>query len=256
MLPETKITLIGRFLPNDLISGSSDISVIDYCLNNDIAIGMHNRLHAKFYNCVGLQRSFLGSANLTNSGLGLGLEGNEEMTLAFQPKLIGNVIDILTPQIKWIDHGMLNDMTEFIAKAARGEDNRDGYWPFNPEPKVSDRFFSADFPDIRPDEIGEKASTFLHAGFSDFAETIFCSSIVHDWVVSEVENNDDGYTNFGWLTSKIHDVLLDDPLPFRSGVKEICALLFEWIERFSDQLGVEEFSRTKALRLKNKHSNN
>lgn len=247
---ETQITLVGRFLPNDLITGSSDISVIEYCLDNNIQIGMHNRLHAKFYNFVGMQRSFLGSANLTNSGLGLGAEGNEEMTRAFEPKLHSEVTSILSSQIEWIDEHTLKKMTEYIQHAVRGEADQHGDWPFNSKTKSPDRFFSSEFPDIRPNAIGQEASIFLHNSLNDLAQKMFCSSAVHHWVIQEVRKKNDVYTNFGWLTSKIHDALLDDPVPFRSGVKEICALLFEWIEEFSDELEIEQHERTKSLRIK------
>ena len=63
--------------------------------------------------------------------------------------------------------------------------------------------------------------------------------------------NEDGLKNFGWFTHKIHNCILDKPLPYRSKIKTYCQNLFLWIETYSDEIKIIQHNKTKSLELKN-----
>ncbi len=71
--------LMVRFLLSDVLSGSSDFELYEYCKNHGWQMYIRFDLHAKTY-IFDRQRCILGSANLTNKGLGLSLHGNYELS--------------------------------------------------------------------------------------------------------------------------------------------------------------------------------
>lgn len=70
--------LMVRFRMDDIISGVSDLSVYDYCKNNGWKVYIRFDLHAKTY-IFDNKRCIIGSANLTNKGLNLYIDGNYEI---------------------------------------------------------------------------------------------------------------------------------------------------------------------------------
>ena len=78
---------------------------------------------------------------------------------------------------------------------------------------------------------------------------LFLNSDVYLWLLSLLKKNKDTQNNFGFLTSKIHKNILDDPLPFRKNIKEITHYLFEWVAEFSDEIKIIRHSNTKSMRL-------
>ena len=80
-------------------------------------------------------------------------------------------------------------------------------------------------------------------------ENTFISSDVYLWLIKLLKENTNKNTNFGWLTSEIHLTILDDPLPYRSNIKEMCNFLFEWVETFSSEIVIIKHSHTKSMKL-------
>lgn len=74
---QSKVQIVGRFTPNDFISGASDINALRMALDRDYAIKALENLHAKIYQ-IDRDTIFNGSANLTGKGLALLSDGNLE----------------------------------------------------------------------------------------------------------------------------------------------------------------------------------
>lgn len=248
---DCSIRLVAQLSPRHFVEGSSDIDAVKYCLDNDIEISLRNDLHSKVYSFSSLNRCFVGSANLTRRGLALTAVSNHETTGSHDTKIDrGDEQKLLFGAVP-ITNDLLATMIAQLNDMMHLEPDQLEPWSFVPEQGRQKEFFSSEFPDVPPAEVEKSLSAFLPGDLQSAASSYFCNSKVHRWVVDLVTEKEDEYTNFGWLTSKIHAALLDDPVPYRSGVKEICGLLFEWIEAFSDELEIDQHARTKSLRLKN-----
>ncbi|MGI6416596.1 MAG: phospholipase D family protein [Thermoguttaceae bacterium] len=81
---EARLTLVTRWHPADIARGVSDTDVLDVVRarpNSELLL--HPSLHAKVFLCD--DYAFIGSANLTNSGVGLGSRPNVELSTLLQP---------------------------------------------------------------------------------------------------------------------------------------------------------------------------
>ena len=73
----TSLTCVTRWLPGDIAMGISDVSVRQLILERGGDFRLHPNLHAKYYRCDG--HVLIGSANLTEPGVGLGANPNFEI---------------------------------------------------------------------------------------------------------------------------------------------------------------------------------
>ena len=75
---ELKIFIITSWKSNDIVTGSSDISIYSFCKENNISLLVNNKIHLKVIAVDNMQKAYLGSANITSSGLGIGNQYNIE----------------------------------------------------------------------------------------------------------------------------------------------------------------------------------
>ena len=62
------ITIITTWNTNDLISGSSDIELYNWCKNNGHHLYIHDDIHLKVYS-ISLESAIVGSGNISHNGL-------------------------------------------------------------------------------------------------------------------------------------------------------------------------------------------
>ena len=120
--------------------------------------------------------------------------------------------------------------------------------------KKKENFFlwSFNFPDLTPTEyLAGKETLFIEPHSStNTAEHLFYNSDAYLWLLKILKAQKEGYTNFGWLTSQIHNAVLDDPIPYRSQIKEICGFLFSWVKEFSRDIEIVKHNQTESMELK------
>ena len=63
-----QITIITTWKINDLISGSSELELYQFCKENNIALYIHNKIHLKVYS-INLESAIVGSCNISRNGL-------------------------------------------------------------------------------------------------------------------------------------------------------------------------------------------
>ena len=70
LLENTKgrVVLVTTWNPSDMLSGASDLSVYQFCMNNGIALYVNENMHLKVYS-VGLESAILATGNISQRGL-------------------------------------------------------------------------------------------------------------------------------------------------------------------------------------------
>lgn len=248
--------LMVRFRLDDLVRGSTDFEILDYCQKTDWKVYIRFDLHAKTY-IVDNKRGFVGSANTTSSGLSIGRPGNIEM---------GALVDIDSQDIEKInglfrdailvDDVVLAKLREQYSSVDKTRESRKKAW--NKEivslfqPNI-ESLFSYELPDC--DEIIKGAYiSFLDVDFDGNLEALketFRWSNAYIWLLNTLKDNN-GVMYFGELSSKLHSTLVTDPKPYRKDVKFLLANLLTIIEQLDmKEVIIDRPNYSKRIRLVN-----
>ena len=65
---KSQITIITTWKINDLISGSSELELYQFCKENNITLYIHNKIHLKVYS-VNMESAIVASGNISQNGL-------------------------------------------------------------------------------------------------------------------------------------------------------------------------------------------
>ena len=226
--------LMLRFRKDDISRGSTDFSSLEFALSKDWDVFIRFDLHAKTY-IVDNKRCIVGSANATNSGLGLFSAGNAEMA---------TLVDIEENDIAKVDKlfddaihvdAQLFQMLNAEKPIVNGNGNSDNkQWSSQItdmfQPTVSTLFTHElpamnavpqngyiDFLDIQAEQ-----------GYREIKEA-FRWSNAYLWLLDALAHND-GCLYFGAATQLLHNALVQDPRPYRQEVKNYIANLLAWVE--------------------------
>ena len=250
------VKIITRLSVNDVYQKVSDFEICQFAIDKGWKIGLIKNLHAKLY-VIDKNQILIGSNNLTPKGLGLEIDGNEELSIMFEPNVKSfEIIDGILSKANWLNQNKIDLMNEHLSKNLRDvvDYNLNEPWPKEIYDFRNRVFilFSSNFPDLTPQEfLGGKKTFFLETDMDyENIKISFLNSDVYLWLLSLLKKNKDTQNNFGFLTSKIHKNILDDPLPFRKNIKEITNYLFEWVAEFSDEIKIISHANTKSMILK------
>ena len=93
--------------------------------------------------------------------------------------------------------------------------------------------FVEDFPPCpHPNDLSADNLAFLNLSASATAEMIHCAfenSKSVRWLYSLIKSQPSQEIYFGAITAALHDVLLNEPKPYRRAVKELLSNLLNWI---------------------------
>ena len=232
--------LLVRFRMDDILKGSTDFSILKCGIEAGWRVYIRFDLHAKTY-IVDNKRGLVGSANTTNSGLGIGKSGNMEMAtlVDIEPKDIEKINKLFDDAIL-MDDTLLKKLKSQIDAVEKSGQKENHSWDasittmFNPH---IDTLFSYELPEDFTLRNGEYFS-FLdetYDGNIDKFKESFRWSNVYLWLLTTLKGND-GSLYFGTLTEKLHNTLVSDPKPYRRDVKQMLANLL----RLIDELNMEE----------------
>ena len=249
--------MLVRFRLDDLLNGSTDFDVIEYCRGSGWKVFIRFDLHAKTY-IVDNKRGINASANATASGLSIGKSGNVEL---------GTLIDIEPQDIKKIDK-LFNDAIEIDddilrklkeqyekAKCTDNQGVKVNRWSKDIldmfEPDI-DTLFSYELPES--DDV-------ITGGFLDFLDMevrennleelkeTFRWSNSYLWLMRTLRNNG-GFMYFGALSAALHDVVITDPKPYRKDIKFMLANLLSIIEKLEmDEISIDRPNYSQRVRL-------
>lgn len=200
--------LLVRFLPSDIISGATDKEIYDYCKDNNWEIFIDFSIHAKTY-IFDRVKCILGSANLTNRGLGISSNSNKELSSYFEiADEDYNKILSLYSDSEILDDDLYNQIISSTEdfEIIKYKNN------LNINKKIH-CLMPEDFPDEGIDII----------------ELYNLKS--YKWLISYLKSKEDKSAYFGEITSQIHDIFVKDPRPYRKDIKQYQIALFSAIKR-------------------------
>lgn len=235
-LREKKILV--RFLLSDIVNGVTDFDLYEYCKENDWKLYIRFDLHAKTY-VFDRKRLVLGSANLTNNGLGLNYGGNYELSYFadIESGDLRKIDSLFDNAILMTDELYENMKLDYQASKGYRSDSKPLKWnisiekQFNP---VIDALFTYDFPSVtEPNFDDVLCFEFLDLNCiptKDELKEAFRWSKAFLWLYNYVSKSPDKTRYFGAITAELHDALINDPRPYRKEVKDLLANLLKWIQ--------------------------
>lgn len=239
--------ILIRFLLSDLIGGSTDFMVLDYCMRNGWNCFIRFDLHAKTY-IFDNSRLIVSSANATKSGLGLSANGNMEVaTLVLIEKEDMSKINSLFENSIRVTEKIFKNLKIQYENVIRNKAHKNSAtWDDSImklyRPKIT-ALFSYELPNTHKPICSEKEKNVLKENFR--------VSNAYLWLVNVlVENNDCMY--FGELTEALHSTIVSDPKPYRKDVKEMLSNLLSWIEILNmEDVAIDIPRHSQRVRLVN-----
>ena len=237
--------LVVRFRLSDIIAGASDLDLYPYCKQNGWKLFFRLDLHAKTYVFDRL-RCIIGSANATQNGMNMGINGNFEIATfcELDTEDAIKMENLLYGSVEMNDH-LYNTMQEIVKNIRVSTSNSsEEEWPYEIEDLFNADYsllFSEDFPMCEdPRNANENDMIFLnlHSGTSlDDISKAFRKSKCFLWLCNLIKKNECKTMYFGEISANLHNCLLNEPKPYRKDVKVLLSNLLNWIEI----LHMEEF---------------
>ena len=261
------VRIIARWTPQDLAFKASDLDVYELCKKNGWKFGIDSSLHSKAF-IFDSKTVLLGSANLTDRGLSISRDGNLEMGTVVEPTITDlKRLKDLEKNVTWMDDALYEDIKQQIAildiekpkVPAWSSSLKDRLSPVVDHLWISELLHSSpesfEWPDLEDTNIEHDIEllslTMENTRNTDLLREKFLSCREYRWFKQQLLNESEGtYTNFGWLSEKLHNAILDDPPPYRVGVKEYAADLEKWVEVFaSSEIKIIQHERTQSFSL-------
>lgn len=249
--------LLVRFSFHDIVSGATDLSVYEFCVEHGWKMFIRLDLHAKTYIFDKL-RCIVGSANATSRGIGLINNSNYE---------IAHLTEINSTEMQKIDNlfasaVLMTDeiyykMKECLNTKTMGDVSENDNWDDDILkmfiPKV-DVLFTYEFPNctslsnLKDDSLD---FLFLKPGWDmNAVKKAFMASNAFVWLEETLKKAENYEMYFGSLTALLHDTLINDPKPYRKEVKELLANLLNWIVELNiGQIIIDRPNHSQRIRL-------
>ena len=244
-----------RFRLDDIVKGSTDFAVIDFCRRAGWSVYIRFDLHAKTY-IVDRKRGFVGSANATNSGLNLIPHGNIEMgTLVDIDEADVNKIEALYNDAIFVDNLVYKKLKNQYQEIKSNESKPTYAWNdeirklFNP--KIS-TLFSYELPEKDKYILGENISFLetVYTGDEVALKEAFRWSNAYLWLLNILKENN-GCLYFGTITEKLHSALVSDPKPYSKDAKLLLSNLLTMIEELDmDEIVIDRPNYSQRVRLR------
>ncbi len=266
---DIKCTIITRWTKGDLAQGSSDLECYDLAKEKNWNFKILNDLHAKVM-LIDDEILFLGSPNLTGSGMSLIPVSNKEIgikTKALDKDL--QVINQLSEEAALVNDQIIEELKAWQQTLPKIEKPKIPDFPSMVKESLKEKFnklWVHNFPwtDIRflLKNYNKKDTDIVHdlelfgvvnTNPSEIEKEIkenFLKSKIFNWLIEKLKKSENQEIYFGSLSSIIHDSLLDDPKPYRQDVKKLQANLYGYIKYFEPSNIQIEIPKTKSERIR------
>ncbi len=242
----SNVRVLVRWELNDLISGASDLDAYLFCKSIGWQFYINNNSHVKIY-YLPPSGILIGSANATNSGLGISNDPNIEA---------GTVVKAIPENIKFIDNlfsrsVLMNDqLFEKISSCVRSVEkvSKHTSWPedlfqaIKPKVSLETEFLMSELfrssgksiinksQDLTAEELTDLSLLSLtDMNYSiEYIALRFKRTQIFIWLNLLIDSCG-GEIYFGKLTSELHSALVEDPMPYRSEIKVLVSNIYSWI---------------------------
>lgn len=276
LLEHAPMTLTGRVLVRwrfgDFVAGASDFAAFDVALAHGLRVYMRLDFHGKVYS-LPPQGIIVGSANATQSGLGMSADANAEVcTLAAYSEVNQKAIDGLYASAIEVDHELVLTLQTIVDEVSSGE-SKYREWPDN----ITNRFTTRRLVSVllvdecfwsSPKWVTSQAIDGFDQNVSHDQSllglsvwpcrteqsrtrlrSLVAQSTAVQWLRMVLRGND-GIAYFGHLTTLLHSSISDIPSPSRRDVKVLLQNLLEWIIVFNvDDIVVDRPNHSQRVRL-------
>lgn len=239
--------VLVRWQKLDIVSGSSDLEIFEVAKKSNWEVYADLRFHGKIYALrnIGI---LIGSANATKAGFSYGIDGNKEICTVVKPTHRSlDVIDQLFGASVKIDAQIFASLKKELLITDEGKNSAVASdWNIENlsklEKPISRGVFVADFfqrpyslnaVDIATHDLDLLTCREPVFNPVDIQKKMIKLRVVQE-LISLCERDTKGVW-FGTITAHFHDLLLDDPAPYRSDVKQLVENLLSWVGAFLSQ---------------------
>ena len=266
---DLKCTIITRWTKGDLAQGSSDLECYDLAKEKNWNFKILNDLHAKVM-LIDDEILFLGSPNLTGSGMSLIPVSNKEIgikTKALDKDL--QVINQLSEEAALVNDQIIEELKAWQETLPKIEKPKIPDFPTMVKESLKEKFnklwvHNFAWTDIRflLKNYDKKDTDIVHdlelfgavnTSPSEREKEIkenFLKSKIFNWLIARLKKSENQEIYFGSLSSIIHDSLLDDPKPYRQDVKKLQGNLYNYIKYFKLSNIQIDIPKTRSERIK------
>lgn len=257
----TKRILI-RFRLEDLLSKATDLELYDYCVQNSWELFINLDLHAKIY-CVD-DICYIGSANMTDSGLSIGKIGNIEGTKRFiiEDQKDKFTIDRLFVSSRKLDEELYEKMKNKLYSIEPRKIKKE-IWSKNiidEYNQVYNVLFQEDFPLNNSPlnlEYDEQYLGIYKEDLKDMIKRKFEDTKIMKWLLSVLLEKENNEIYFGELSEKIHSIIFQEPKQYRKDVKELQVKLYNWLKELNyDYLLIDAPNYSTRIKLVKRNQDN
>jgi hypothetical protein len=239
------LKVFSRWRLADLLAGASDFKAANETMSKGGSFFIHPRLHAKVF--LFDNHVFVGSANLTSSGLPLKHgAGNIEAAVQMAPsKDLIHFVEELQREAMHLDPQSIAEIQRELAECPRHDEILNAVSPIQMPNAFIRRLTSDCMGRLCKDDLplcGRPADLMLGDKFDEGVahdlklfslndsptlkeiRNAFLSSTCFAWLVRETQTA----VKFGHLASQLHDALADPSPPKRREVKRLLSNLISW----------------------------
>jgi len=258
---DVEVTIVVRWNKIDLLSGASDLEIFPFCFARGWKLRIASTLHGKLY-LFDSSSIILGSSNLTGRGLGLVKDGNLEFGTSIDATAVDSQkLQSLANNAREVDEELYRLLQADIESGYEGAERVEWSDAVLKELNetisylwVEDCLFLApgelvnlNLNDERHRHDFELLRLDLDRLSHENMRAEFLSSRIGRWLIGVVKENDG--INFGGLTARLHNSLLNDPKPYRRDVKSLVATLIEWVKLCPETFSTTQYRRTITVTL-------
>jgi hypothetical protein len=263
LCPSNRVSILVRWQPNDLVTGASDLASFDFAAERGWEFFASPSLHAKAF-VFGETAIFIGSANLTRNGFGLGTSQGNTETLTQVPATNGNIklLQRMFGEGMRIDAPLVDAIRAWLNKQpidSRVGAGSDLAWPLEAnapalrqyalscltvsECFMSDGAWAHEAANQCTPLVGAQRHDWSLLGQVTWASPMRLAQAmrqtkIFQWLEQQLNVTPDKTLYFGAISAALHEALIDDPRPYRRDVKALVIHLLAWI-KLVPECGVE-----------------
>lgn len=259
-------TIVSRWQKGDLATGSSDLECYEDCKQNNWKFMILNDLHAKVM-LIDNNDLFIGSPNLTGSGMSLIPVSNRELGIKIEATESDiKTIDGLIEDAILVNDEIYNDLKQWKEELPEIKKPSIPDYPESLKNKLKENFdkiWVHNFPWATVEELLniKKINTNINHDIEllglkeneinlENLKEAFIKSKIYKWLINQIMKNNDKEIYFGELSKTIANSLLDDPKPFRQNIKILQSNLYDFINNLKLENIEIRIPKKKSQRIK------